>query len=118
MTASRRPQTATYSDGPGFRESVRHDEKPTLSIKRSACAAVSMWPAPSRCHRASRYSSISSGKAGMLLVIMNRVAALLFVGVLGLLPAFAQSKTAWGDPDIEGVFTNATITPLERPAEF
>src|SRR6266566_2849507 len=46
------------------------------------------------------------------------IAVLLFVGVLGLLPAFAQSRTAWGDPDLEGIYTNATITPLERPAEF
>ncbi|HSU89011.1 MAG TPA: hypothetical protein VLL56_09260 [Terriglobia bacterium] len=38
-----------------------------------------------------------------------------------LLPAIAGAqapKTAWGDPDIQGTFTNATITPFERPAEF
>src|SRR5262245_24754335 len=32
--------------------------------------------------------------------------------------SYAPSKTPWGDPDIQGVFTNATITPFERPAEF
>jgi len=32
--------------------------------------------------------------------------------------AYAPPKTAWGDPDIQGTFTNATITPFERPAEF
>ena len=32
--------------------------------------------------------------------------------------AHAQSvkKTAWGDPDIQGIWSNATLTPLERPA--
>ena len=27
-------------------------------------------------------------------------------------------KTAWGDPDLMGIWTNSTITPLERPAAF
>ena len=27
-------------------------------------------------------------------------------------------KTLWGDPDLGGVWTNATITPLERPKQF
>src|SRR5262245_16306410 len=31
---------------------------------------------------------------------------------------YSPPKTAWGDPDLEGVFTNATVTPFERPAEF
>jgi len=29
-----------------------------------------------------------------------------------------QLKTAWGDPDIQGIWNNVTLTPLERPAEF
>src|SRR5947209_8283263 len=31
---------------------------------------------------------------------------------------YTPPKTAWGDPDLQGIFTNATITPFERPAEF
>jgi hypothetical protein len=31
---------------------------------------------------------------------------------------YSPPKTAWGDPDLEGIFTNATVTPFERPAEF
>ena len=27
----------------------------------------------------------------------------------------SQSRTPWGDPDLQGVFTFATITPLQRP---
>ena len=44
--------------------------------------------------------------------------------VLLAAPAFAQKSnytpphTPDGQPDIGGVWTNATITPLERPAEF
>src|SRR5688572_8175602 len=34
-------------------------------------------------------------------------------------PLDAQSfKTPWGDPDLQGTWTNQTLTPLERPAEF
>jgi hypothetical protein len=29
-----------------------------------------------------------------------------------------QLKTSWGDPDIQGIWNNVTLTPLERPAEF
>ena len=29
--------------------------------------------------------------------------------------AFAGPKTPWGDPDLQGIWLNATITPLERP---
>jgi hypothetical protein len=27
-------------------------------------------------------------------------------------------RTPWGDPDIEGIWTNATLTPLQRPPEL
>jgi len=29
-----------------------------------------------------------------------------------------QLKTPWGDPDLQGIWNNVTLTPLERPAEF
>ncbi len=30
----------------------------------------------------------------------------------------AVPKTPWGDPDLQGAWTNATITPLQRPAKW
>jgi len=30
----------------------------------------------------------------------------------------AAFRTPWGDPDLEGIWTGSTITPLERPARF
>src|SRR5712691_9114925 len=32
--------------------------------------------------------------------------------------AWTQTKTPWGEPDLQGVYSNRTITPFERPAEF
>ncbi|HTK77483.1 MAG TPA: hypothetical protein VL371_19620, partial [Gemmataceae bacterium] len=29
----------------------------------------------------------------------------------------AASKTPWGDPDLQGVYTFSTLTPLQRPAQ-
>jgi hypothetical protein len=29
-----------------------------------------------------------------------------------------RSKTSWGDPDLQGIWSNATLTPLERSAEM
>ena len=50
------------------------------------------------------------------------IIVLLIAG--GSLPALAQQgrrqwtapRTAWGDPDLQGTWTNETITPFERPA--
>src|SRR5881396_2984260 len=54
------------------------------------------------------------------------VGALMAV-VMVSLPVAAQqgstangmpSRTAWGDPDLQGVYTFATQTPVERPQEL
>ncbi|MCY3972176.1 MAG: hypothetical protein OXG74_19760 [Acidobacteria bacterium] len=46
----------------------------------------------------------------------------LFAAGLGALaaPVEAQSppRTEWGDPDLRGLWTNGTVTPLERPDEL
>jgi len=42
----------------------------------------------------------------------------LSIFVLSLLPASAQVRPAFGQRDLEGIWTNATLVPLERPAEF
>src|SRR5262245_43384456 len=36
----------------------------------------------------------------------------------GAAAQWKQPKTPWGDPDIQGIWNNVTLTPLERPAEF
>ncbi len=52
----------------------------------------------------------------------GRFAAVLLAFGLGALPpspAGAQPHvTPWGDPDLQGAWTNATTTPLQRPAEL
>jgi hypothetical protein len=41
------------------------------------------------------------------------------VVLLSMSAADAQGpRTPWGDPDIEGIWTNATLTPLQRPADL
>jgi hypothetical protein len=53
-------------------------------------------------------------------VMRAAIAGLL---VLALVPLHAQTtknqwKTPWGDPDLQGTWSNQTLTPLERPREF
>ena len=36
----------------------------------------------------------------------------------GAARAWTAPRTAWGDPDLQGTWTNATMTPLERPADL
>src|ERR1700682_5005972 len=33
-------------------------------------------------------------------------------------PAAKQWRTPWGDPDLQGSWSNATTTPLQRPAKY
>jgi len=56
-----------------------------------------------------------------------RAAVVAIAAVLSVISVGAQSKpkappysakTAWGDPDLQGVWDYKTITPLERPANF
>lgn len=48
----------------------------------------------------------------------------MMLGVLWLLPVPLEGqtpsplRTTWGDPDLQGRFTNKTITPFERPEEL
>ena len=51
------------------------------------------------------------------------VAAFSLVPVAGQAPATtAQTesvpRTPWGDPDLQGTWTNSTTTPMERPADL
>src|SRR5579862_8323920 len=51
--------------------------------------------------------------------LLESVVALLVAGVM---PIAAQRsavlRTAGGHPDLQGIWTNATVTPMERPAMF
>ena len=56
-----------------------------------------------------------------VLLSVSAVALLAALGFSAVPPAAAQSaqpRTAWGDPDLQGFWTNTTTTPLERPADL
>jgi hypothetical protein len=47
---------------------------------------------------------------------MHRPGLPLFVVLLsGTIPLNAHDRTPWGDPDLQGIWSNQTPTPLERP---
>ncbi|RPI52983.1 MAG: hypothetical protein EHM55_15080 [Acidobacteria bacterium] len=49
--------------------------------------------------------------------IIAAAVSLAVVTVVGQAPApRTPFRTPWGDPDLQGLWTNATITPFERPA--
>jgi len=53
-----------------------------------------------------------------LLTVAAATAALLLVGAaLEAQPSggYTAPRTAWGVPDLQGIWTNATLTPVERP---
>ena len=56
---------------------------------------------------------------------MRRQTAAIFILCCSLMAgsvyaqdASAARRTPWGDPDLEGIWTNATLTPLQRPPEL
>ena len=52
---------------------------------------------------------------------MMRSRLFLFVlpaAALGLAAEAQAPRTPWGDPDLQGKWSNATLTPLQRPAEL
>ena len=60
--------------------------------------------------------------------LMSAGASTLIVSVLVILqltdmtaqgqPSAAALKTSWGEPDLQGIWTDETATPLQRPARF
>ena len=48
------------------------------------------------------------------------VVAVMACAGLAPFPAAWQDvlRTPWGDPDLQGIWTGSTLTPLERPREF
>ena len=51
----------------------------------------------------------------LMAVVMISVPA---AGQQGKATSWAPARTAWGDPDLQGVYTFATQTPVERPKEL
>ncbi len=52
--------------------------------------------------------------------LLQSAAVVAVVGMGGVVSLAAQEapRTAWGDPDLQGVWTNRTTTPIERPDDF
>jgi hypothetical protein len=46
------------------------------------------------------------------------VAVCLPLALAGREAGAQVARTAWGDPDLQGTWSNATLTPLQRPAEL
>jgi hypothetical protein len=75
-----------------------------------------------------RFTKQCSASLGAMAAMVALLAPIRLFGQPGLpvaaKPATSTSKswtpprTADGQPDLEGVWTNSTLTPLERPAEF
>ena len=46
-------------------------------------------------------------------VLLSLPAALLYMAAEAQAP-----RMPWGDPDLQGAWSNATLTPLQRPADL
>ena len=56
-----------------------------------------------------------SSRARTALAVLPVIAGMLWSGAAS---AAAQGRTPWGDPDLQGMWTNTTTTPMERPEDL
>ena len=57
-------------------------------------------------------------KPGFKMVWRAVLIAMLVVTFATTEQAMSQARTDWGDPDLQGIWSNATLTPLERPDQI
>ena len=55
--------------------------------------------------------------------LFTTLSVFVLIALIGVVPVMGQSstsipRTSWGDPDLGGAWTNATMTPLQRPADL
>jgi len=63
-----------------------------------------------------RESSTASGVLLMGLALL--LAGLPAAGQDGGTDGYTAPRTPWGDPDLEGIWSSKTTTPLERPDDY
>ena len=55
--------------------------------------------------------------------LLTTLSVFILVTLIGVVPVMGQSstsipRTSWGDPDLGGAWTNATMPPLQRPTDL
>ena len=67
-----------------------------------------------------RITSDTNEGCGMFRLTLRTVWGVIALIMLATAGANGQdaARTPWGDPDLQGIYTNKTITPLERPEEL
>ncbi|HET9159982.1 MAG TPA: hypothetical protein VFN88_05175 [Caulobacteraceae bacterium] len=58
------------------------------------------------------------GLPGSLAIAADQAAPALKAEPVKLAPGFKPTRMSWGAPDLEGTWTNVTVTPLERPTTY
>lgn len=61
------------------------------------------------------FSSTRMSAVPMAIVVLLLFANVTLAGQRPAARNWTPSRTAWGDPDLQGVYTFSTLTPLERP---
>jgi hypothetical protein len=63
--------------------------------------------------------AVAAAAAGAVISVPTTMASAQAPAASGAPPAAAPSlKTSWGEPDLQGIWTDETATPLQRPARY
>jgi hypothetical protein len=65
----------------------------------------------------SRFSS-SMTDVAVVVSVFSAVILVTITRISAQAPATATLKTPWGEPDLQGIWTDETNTPLQRPAKY
>src|SRR5437899_545076 len=55
---------------------------------------------------------------GVIVLVQSRQFSVARAGSAGGAAEGAPPKTAWGDPDLQGIWTSEYFTPFERPVRY
>src|SRR5688500_6019008 len=77
-----------------------------------------MWSMQNFCHWLLRVAASVTTIILINVGVLDGQAPRTGAEALTVAGGLSGSITAWGDPDLQGIWTNSTITPLERPAKF
>ena len=91
----------------------RYPRYPALPVL--ACGGHEPAASPPRAAAESRAAPRRMGGERKL----SACATIVLAAGLGVaVPAQEAARTAWGDPDLQGIWVASTLTPLERPSEY
>jgi hypothetical protein len=94
---------------------------PKIATINASSGFMGQIPLPQYTARQKETIMRERSSSSMIMVAVAAAAAVISVSVdrtQAQAPAGSALKTPWGEPDLQGIWTDETDTPLQRPAKY